>query len=77
MLFYGVHTRGLLAGRTPVYDTSEWTTLAGPASTWDKVMGTLSHSAHWFLAPTDNLWYLRGLIECERLNRDGMEIQEQ
>ena len=69
ILWCGIQTQQILNGKLPSYSAFGWS--GGSRSAWDEIRDFISNSAWWFLAPTDNLWHLRGLTECERLNRDG------
>ena len=69
MMWCGLNTQQILNGKTPVYSAFGWS--GGSRSAWDEVRDFISNSLWWFLSPTDTMWYLRGITECERLNRDG------
>ena len=69
MLWCGLNTQQILNGKTPVYSAFGWS--GGSRSAWDEARDFISNSLWWFLSPTDTMWYLRGITECERLNRDG------
>ena len=69
MLWCGLNTQQILDGKTPDYSASSWSLAS--RSTWDEVRDFLSNSVWWILSPTDNVWQMRGLTECERVNRDG------
>ena len=70
MLWCGSNTRQILDGKTPIFSGTSWS--LAPRSTWDDVKDSISNSMWSILAPTDNLWYLRGITECERVIRDGL-----
>ena len=72
MLWCGMQSQRILDGKTPGYNPSTWKSFPRSRSAWESITETLSDSGWSIFAPTDNLWYLRGITECERLSRDGL-----